>query len=106
MDSKTGRTAATESVKTVGRLMMLSDIVDNIKGKLPDRKENFYDAINNAIALVLRDSPSKPTVEPYFYGAIYRCSMCGSYDIKSDDSFCPKCGQAIDWNGIAEPQGK
>lgn len=92
-----GRVAMAERVKNIARLMTLSDIVSSINGKLPDRKENFFDTINCAIALILRDTPN----EPHICGEMYHCSLCGC-NVEPVDNYCPKCGQAIDWNRAAE----
>jgi rubrerythrin len=100
--NRIGSMTAAERVKHIGRLITLCDIVDRVKGELPDSKENFYETINSAVALLLRDAPTAPIVEPYFYGNMYRCTLCGCYNVKPVDSYCPKCGQAIDWNGIAD----
>lgn len=105
-ENRLGSMTAAERVKHIGRLMTLCDIVDRVKGELPDSKENFYDTINSVIALMLRDAPTAPITEPYFYNGKmfhgYRCAQCKRYTVEPVDSYCPSCGQAIDWNGIAD----
>ena len=35
--------------------------------------------------------------KPYWEHGVWHCKSCGLY-IFDDESFCPVCGQAIDWS--------
>lgn len=62
-------------------------------------------AIETAIQALEKQIPKKPIAKPYFYGKRYYCSECKHYvcaDYNTKESYCSKCGQALDWrNGNA-----
>ena len=62
-------------------------------------------AIETAIQALEKQIPKKPIAKPYFYGKSYYCSECKHYvcaDYNTKESYCSKCGQALDWrNGNA-----
>lgn len=55
-------------------------------------------ALKKAMKQMQRQIPKKPKDKLYFYGAIYLCPRCGRTNIEPSDTFCPKCGQALDWS--------
>ena len=50
------------------------------------------DAYDMAIEALEKQTPKKP----YWEYGVWHCKSCG-LDVFRDDSFCPICGQAIDW---------
>ena len=62
-------------------------------------QKDLYDAeFENALALAIealeKQMPKKPYWEIYDG---WHCKSCG-LGVFSDESFCPVCGQAIDWS--------
>jgi rubrerythrin len=55
-------------------------------------------ALKKAMKQMQRQIPKKPKDKLYLYGAIYLCPQCGRTNIEPGDTFCPKCGQALDWS--------
>lgn len=50
------------------------------------------EAMKLAIEALEKQMPKKP----YWEYGVWHCKSCG-LDVSIDDSFCPVCGQAIDW---------
>lgn len=50
--------------------------------------------VQNALAY---RTPKKPESKNYHFGGMFlpACPTCGEF--LEDESYCPKCGQAIDW---------
>ncbi len=65
---------------------MAKDYSESLAAKFAEENQ----ALDYAIELAKRDEAIKPT----FYG---NCSICGKYMAKGW-SFCPECGQRLDWN--------
>ena len=55
-----------------------------------------------AVEALERQAPKKPYWETY---AGWHCKSCG-VGVFSNESFCPFCGQAIDWRGALNGEEK
>lgn len=60
-------------------------------------QKGLYDAeFENALALAIKALEKQTPKKPYWEYGVWHCKSCG-LDVFRDDSFCPICGQAIDW---------
>ena len=61
-------------------------------------QKDFYDAeFESALALAIEAIEKQIPKKPYWEHGVWHCKSCGLY-IFNDESFCPVCGQAIDWS--------
>ena len=76
--------------------MTYEEAIENLKyligGDCTDTQHDFVKEIKIAIEALEKQTPKKP----YWEYGVWHCKSCGLY-IFSDESFCPVCGQAIDW---------
>ena len=79
----------------------LDDVLDeDIKDE--DFCNDFTHALNRCRYSVARDIPLEPTFHKGKYGSKYdhyTCARCG-YIIRTEDKYCPNCGQFQTWNYI------
>lgn len=77
----------------------LDDVLDeDIKDE--DFCNDFTHALNRCRYSVARDIPLEPTFHKGKYGSKYdhyTCARCG-YIIRTEDKYCPNCGQLQTWN--------
>lgn len=60
-------------------------------------QKDLYDAeFESALALAIEALEKQIPKKPYWEYGVWHCKSCG-LDVFRDDSFCPVCGQAIDW---------
>lgn len=75
--------------------MTYEEAIERIKCIL--KNNSFTKADKNALKLAIdaleKQIPKKPYWETY---AGWHCKSCG-LSVFSDDSFCPLCGHAIEW---------
>ena len=76
--------------------MTNEEAIENLKylisGDCTDTQHDFVKEIKIAIEALEKQTPKKP----YWEYGVWHCKSCG-LDVFRDDSFCPICGQAIDW---------
>lgn len=75
-----------------------------------DTQDDYIDEIEIAISAIEKQIPKKPKVYESWYGTTamycekyYSCLDCDCELIFNEiyhDSFCPDCGQALDWSEI------
>ena len=77
--------------------MTNEEAIENLKYLISDdctdTQHDFVKEIKIAIEALEKQTPKKPYWETYDG---WHCKSCG-LSVFSDDSFCPACGQAIDW---------
>ena len=54
-------------------------------------------AVGEACLLACEALEKQIPKKPYWEYGVWHCKSCG-LDVFRDDSFCPICGQAIDWS--------
>ena len=76
--------------------MTNEEAIENLKYLISDdctdTQHDFVKEIKIAIEALEKQTPKKPYWE---YGG-WHCKSCG-LSVFSDDSFCPLCGHAIEW---------
>ena len=76
--------------------MTNEEAIENLKYLISDdctdTQHDFVKEIKIAIEALEKQTPKKP----YWEYGVWHCKSCG-LDVFRDDSFCPICGQAIDW---------
>jgi hypothetical protein len=90
-------------------------VIERLRKLIDDRKahiisdaehdeiyEKDISALEAAIKEITYRVSAKPRSEPNSCGVVYRCPQCRCCVIEPIDSYCIRCGQAIDWNGTAE----
>ncbi len=79
----------------------LDDVLDeDIKDE--DFCNDFTHALNRCRYSVARDIPLEPTLHKGLYSKKYdhyTCARCG-YIIRTEDNYCPACGQLQTWNHL------
>lgn len=56
----------------------------------------FSEPVTTYAKLAAEALESQVPKKPYWEYGVWHCKSCG-LNISIDDSFCPVCGQAIDW---------
>ena len=87
----------------------LHELIQDRESFMVGEYESYLDrdkqALQTAVKALEKQLPKKPIAKPYFYGKSYYCSECKHYvcaDYNTKESYCSKCGQALDWrNGNA-----
>ena len=58
-------------------------------------------ALETAIEVLKKQIPRKPILDTSFPSGVkwWRCPVCAQNNIETNDRFCYRCGQALDWSG-------
>ena len=81
------------SILTKDRALCLFNPLTGDVGPLNEDCRMSAEAMKLAIEALEKQIPKKP----YWEYGVWHCKSCG-LDVFRDDSFCPICGQAIDWS--------
>ena len=57
----------------------------------------FSEPVTTYAKLAIEALEKQVSKKPYWEYGVWHCKSCG-LDVFRDDSFCPICGQAIDWS--------
>lgn len=61
-----------------------------------DHLDNEFQVLDE---LVDKTIPTKPCLEPGHYYHVAYCPCCNN-KVEEEPSYCPKCGQALNWENI------